>query len=532
MTAQVVSKLAQFLRTGLKEGATIAGERIEREALRAGVKPEELQFAKLPIDPNKRYTQAELSTLNRERDDIIGDFVQAPRGAGISDGPARYPSIVLGRVEGSPNYRERVTQFSKSSDIKDARATKEKIAEYWKKYNAAPQEEKEAIRKEAYSKGIPTYGFTAPTVDDAIAMFDDDVMAGRYMSAHFEGAPNYLMHTRYTDDALQGKSTRLLMEIQSDLHQGERVGDVVGLDASPWKSSWLRKGIERELVDAHNKGIEQVAIPISPGVTLTPAARELFEKARTAYAESSEQLDELAKWHAKQTVLKAIMHSDNATKSYVLGTAKEAGIQLDPDLPLDALLEQVRNASHSLSKEAEEVYELYRHKRKAYDDIQSQLRKESPELAHKLDNSDAADPDFDAPIEEWARPAGPGELRRLMRGEGVQKWYETEVRDTAKKIAKATGSEFEEVVDDGVKYAVIRPTKDFNVTLYSSPVAAYFGVRTALDNGYSEEEIRAYAKDKGIDADKALSAAAKIEAARKAGYSEDEIKAYLAKQEL
>lgn len=106
------------------------------------------------------------------------------------------------------------------------------------------------------------------------------------------------------------------------------------------------------------------------------------------------------------------------------------------------------------------------------------------------------------------------------------------MRDTAKKIAKATGSEFEEVVDDGVKYAVIRPTKDFTVTLYSSPVAAYFGVRTALDNGYSEEEIRAYAKDKGIDADKAISAAAKIEAARKAGYSEEEIKAYLAKQEL
>lgn len=527
MTAQIVSKLSQFLRTGLKEGATIAGERIEREALRAGVKPEELRFAKLPIDPNKRYTLQELAELDKQRADEFYYNMLVPHSSEDeviqeASGLTTYSDYSLDKLAGHQNYRERVTSFQSL----DEPTPLDNVEKYWSdlRYARANQdwEEVERIKSAAAAEGIPGYALEAGDSTLAKELAGDEFMQkGRYASPHFEGTANYLLHSRYADDALQGKSTRMLMEVQSDLHQYARVGRS-NTPESPWKESWLRKGIERELVDAHNKGVEQVAIPISEtGVELTPAARELFEKTRTAYAESSKQFEEVDKLRAKQSKLKAVVHSDNATNGDLLAAAEEAGVPLDPDLPMDALLRQARRASHNLFKDTEEAYEVYRSKLKAYHEVLPLLRKENPALAHELHNSVPTNPDFYAPVDEWAQWTKSGKLVPLARGEGVQKWYETEVRDTAKKIAKATGSEFEEVVDDGVKFAVIRPTKDFTVPLYSSPVAAYFGVRTALDKGYSEEEIRAYAKDKGIDADKAISAAAKIEAARKAGYSED-----------
>lgn len=540
MTAQIVSKLSQFLKTGLKEGTTIAGERFEKEAIRAGVKPEELDFAKLPVDPNKRYTQAELSSLNRERDDLFSESLATPREAvawrlGEASGGVKlvqYPDYVLDRVHGSPNYRERITKFSKHSDEEALEYKTEELIANWKAYKAASTREEQVAISNKTDSQFKFLLQDAESEDDIRWAVQDTYPGGRFASNHFDGVPNYLMHTRYADDVFQGEPARVLMEIQSDLHQGERLGDVIGLDASPWKNSWLRKGIERELVDAHNKGLKKVAIPISEtGVTLTPAARELFEKTRTAYAESSKQFEEVDKLRAKQSKLKAVVHSDNATKSYVLNAAEEAGVQLDPNLPLDALLKQARRASYNLFKETEEAYEVYRSKLKAYHEVMPLLRKENPALAHELHNSVPTNPDFYASVDEWAEWTKSGKLIPLKRGDGVQTWYETEVRDTAKKIAKATGSEFEEVVDDGVKYAVIRPKGDFNVSLYSSPVAAYFGMRVALDEGqHSEEELQAFAAEQGYDYDEIKRGAELIAEARKEGHSDEEIKGFLDSQ--
>lgn len=477
MTAQIVSKLSQFLKTGLKEGATIAGERFEKEAIRAGVKAEELDFAKLPVDPNKRYTQSELSALDRERDDVFSESLATPHEAAnwrlgeVSGGVkfVQYPDYVLDRVHGSPNYRERVTQFSKSSDLAASQAKKERIIAYWKKYNAAPVEERRAIAEEARTAGVPLHWLSSAlsSEDSVRAALNNVYRSGRYTSDHFSGVPNYLMHTRYTDDSLQGKPTRLLMEIQSDLHQGERVGDVIGLDASPWKNSWLRKGIERELVDAHNKGLEQVAIPISgkSEPTWTAKANQLLEDGKS--------------WSEKA----------------------DAALQADDMDAMDLAAAEVDKLALALARELELPL--------------------TPEVltgvAHGFADAD--------PIGMIS--AHGSKLNSLARGEGVQKWYETEVLNTAKKIAKATGSEFEEVIDDGVKYAVIRPKGNFNVSLYSSPVAAYFGVRAALDEGYSEEEVQAFATEQGYDYEEAKRGAEMIKQARADGYSDEDIKQFL-----
>lgn len=461
MTAQIVSKLSQFLKTGLKEGATIAGERLEKEALRAGVKAEELDFAKLPVDPNKRYTQSELSALDSQRDDIIGDRLLAPGAAGKADGLVEYPYTVLSRVDGSPNYRERVTQFSKRSEANALEDKAQSLIADWKAYKAASTHEERAAIANKTDSQFKFLLQEAESEDDIRWAVKDTYPGGRYASDHFAAVPNYLMHTRYTDDALQGKSTRLLMEIQSDLHQGERVGDVVGLDASPWKNSWLRKGIERELVDAHNKGVEQVAIPISPVGTSVSIPSQAYEKA------------------------------DMVSRLYSDAYQGKPGARERFDKALNELADFVGFEG--------QIREQFIAKAQ-YDDTSMVLR--------SFADSTSA----------------------LMRGEGVQKWYETEVLNTAKKIAKATGSEFEEVVDGGVKYAVIRPKGNFNVSLYSSPVAAYFGVRAALDEGYSEEEVQAFAAEQGYDYEDAKRGAEMIKQARADGYSDEEIKGFLDSQ--
>lgn len=472
MTAQIVSKLSQFLKTGLKEGATVAGERLEKEALRAGVKAEELDFAKLPVDPNKRYTQSELSALNRERDDMFSNTELSWLGLTsrnqVQPGSAQYPDIVLNKFHGSPNYRERITRFSKHSDEEALERKTHELTANWKAYKAAgTQEERVAISNKTDSQ----FKFLlreAESEDDIRWAVQDSNQGGRYMSEHFDGTPNYLMHTRYTDDALQGKSTRVLMEIQSDLHQQARTSDVMAdwaeANPSPWKSSWLRKGIERELVDAHNKGIEQVAIPISPVV------REVTPEVKALGAELQARI---AEWQ-------------DATRSIPE--------RLKAEVEVGDLTDRIATALKLTDEQA------------AY--LQDALYSGRTDFGRIMGNLT-------------------GKLDPLKRGEGVQKWYETEVRDTAKKIAKATGSEFEEVVDDGVKYAVIRPKGDFTVTLYSSPVAAYFGVRMALDEGYSEEEVQAFAAEQGYDYEEAKRGAEMIKQARADGYSDEEIKQFL-----
>jgi len=165
-----------------------------------------------------------------------------------------------------------------------------------------------------------------------------------YLSPHFSN-PNYLAHTRVYDDRLNGLRSRILQEIQSDLHQDakkiggyfedgatktqslsdieyylkelrnkyetqEETAKLVGhqnffsdhlwieefgkskmsekdiktanalfkakkdlrnlqaeyVDKGPLSDNWLKKGIERELVDAINDGMEQLSIPIKgPG---------------------------------------------------------------------------------------------------------------------------------------------------------------------------------------------------------------------------------------------------------------------------
>ncbi len=67
-------------------------------------------------------------------------------------------------------------------------------------------------------------GVGNPTYKENIYTFkqSDQEAETRYSSNHFSEVPNYLMHTRTFDTDLNGAPTRVLQEIQSDLHQTGR----------------------------------------------------------------------------------------------------------------------------------------------------------------------------------------------------------------------------------------------------------------------------------------------------------------------
>ena len=70
-----------------------------------------------------------------------------------------------------------------------------------------------------------TGGKDNPTYREKVLKFrrmDDFAADSRYTSSHFPEEENYLMHTRVYDETLEGTETRVVAEIQSDLHQAGR----------------------------------------------------------------------------------------------------------------------------------------------------------------------------------------------------------------------------------------------------------------------------------------------------------------------
>lgn len=94
-------------------------------------------------------------------------------------------------------------------------------------------------------------GVGNPTYKENIYTFksNDQAEETRYTSSHFYDVPNYLMHTRTFDTDFDGVDTRVLQEIQSDLHQ---TGRQEGYEGAPKKL--------KELTSEQKQAVELAAI--------------------------------------------------------------------------------------------------------------------------------------------------------------------------------------------------------------------------------------------------------------------------------
>lgn len=449
----------------LPEDFAIKGASAENYLLKQGVKPEELKFAKLGL-PADKVTKADLVKAEQQRGGSIESFT------GFGD----YKYVTLRGEKENPSYKEVVYTFN-------PRQVEENKYLDGSELNIAKLEKGELSLAETKAS-------------NAKLAADLDNAPQGYESTHFPGLPNYLMHARTIDkDIGDGANTRVILEIQSDLHQeGRQVG---------YNQPSISDRDFTIIDEAYYGGDDAIA----------------------------EQVAKKYGWDGQQDVMEFV-------EGFNIGTAI-------PTAPLE----------------------------------KNWLRKGMEfELARALNDG----------AEQVAIPLTGQSVSTLQRGEGVQKWYETTVKQTAEKLAKATGgsaevfksgssvelnqvkeslnltlADYKEALDKGyinkeaydkgiadtkVSYAqrikelqgrldkdadsfiVIKPGPKRDFTLYSSGAAGAFVVAGAVQDGFSEEEIASILKEQGYAEDEvqtALSNGRKAAEAKAEGFTDAEIEEVL-----
>lgn len=292
----------------LPEDFAMKSESIPNMLVKRGVKAEELKFAKLGIQEGKVTKQ---------------DLVQAEAGRQdqwevTEPDYKRYDYVTLRGQEDNPTYTERVYKWAASPEQALDNKAYGNVGELADIASTPEGAAAEAQLRQAYTDIV---GDQADPDTDIYTMqntIQDSTQPG-YVSSHFDFDPGYLMHARTIDQDLgDGKKTRTILELQSDLHQQGRqygyasnidknavrrvqylVDDAMSeeddklldeaeslakelgwdptvhdlpdwLDASskggipkaPLESNWLRKLMEYEVARGLQDGAEQIAIPL------------------------------------------------------------------------------------------------------------------------------------------------------------------------------------------------------------------------------------------------------------------------------
>lgn len=445
----------------LPEDFAIKSSSAENYLLKQGVKQEELKFAKLGL-PEGKVTKADFVAAEKNRGGTISSKVSTKNA---------YDYVTLRGEEHNPTYKEVIYRFNPAEKEENAMDAAFKAAA-----NSAPSSPAQQA------------------VADAVKDFEGAPEG--FKSGHFPEIPDYLMHARTIDKDLgDGKNTRVLLEIQSDLHQeGRQVGynqpsisdeDFTAIDEAyyggydaeaeeiakkygwdgeqdvmefvegfnigpvipnaPFEKNWLRKGMEYELARALNDGAEQVAIPIS-GQSVSTLHRG----------------EGVQKWYettVKQTAEKLAKATGGTAEMFKTGSSVE------------------------LNK-----------------------AKESLQLAL----ADAKE--------------------SLEKGFVDQQFYDKYVADAKASYADHI-KRLESTIDkDADSYIVIKPGPKRDFTLYSSGAAGAFVVAGAIQDGFKEEEIAEILKEQGYADDEiqtALSNGKKAAEAKAAGFTDEEIEEVL-----
>jgi hypothetical protein len=392
-------------------------------------------------------------------------------------------------------------------------------------------------------------GANNPTYRERIYTFNDKYAKEfiRYFTEHFVDTPNYLMHTRVYDDTLDDVQTRVVQEIQSDLHQAGRQhgysdkprdlpglqkdlddyvkahstgdddlldsavsrldargvdedllpdGDYIGAEevyqlamktptppTSPHEKTWLRKGLERELAATVEEGRAQMAVPISGGLGPLQRADGVQKWYETTVLDT---MRKLAKSQGMDFELKTMPgHGTVAKGSNITGPGNE-------------IIEMLDGVTRGVAYSADEVRGVIA------DALPSYTRDELGDQARLV-------------------------LMNIMNG--TARWAPGEARDA---FVKAT----QEATAADVTYAIIKPKpggKTPSFSLYASPAAATMTAYLAYKEGYSQEDVVSQLTEQGYEADELqaiLADVQKVDTLKREGYTNDEIKELLESQEV
>jgi len=334
MLKPIVKSLLKENIDKLPEGSTYASEAVAPMLVKKGVKQEELDYAAMNL-PEGRVSKEQLQAAEAGRSDFW--TVKEPN--------PQYARVAPEGMANNPTYRERVYQLSTAGD---------------------PSQ-----------------------FSDAGAL-----IASRFTaSAHFPSVPNYLMHARGVDDTFEGFESRIVYEIQSDLHQA---------------ASQTAKEHKKVTGEAHpTRGYESF---------------DLGDR-RESIKAVIEEFD---------AGIATVSRTDDRGQNDLVDTFQENLVELFPD-------------------KEEEIYNMDVWPGMTTDDIAGILElgnvPKSPLEKQWLRKG--LEQELVLAMEEGRTQlvipiAGVG-TKQLHRSKGVQKWYETQVVNTMKKLAKQTGSHFEMV---------------------------------------------------------------------------------------
>lgn len=503
----------------LPEDFAMKSESIPNMLVKQGVKPEELKFAKLGI-PEGKVTKQDLVQAEAGRQDRWSVHELSPKGAE----DARFEYVTLRGEESNPTYAERVYKWQ-TPQQQSAPTDVSSVDIALSRYNLSGDEAYLAqAEDEAIKLGWDPNAYEG-TVEDWLKILP--AQRG-YTSNHFPDTPGYLMHARTIDQDLgDGKKTRTILELQSDLHQqgrqyGYKTADVdpndmytmrmllnsydrnpngyflnqageiaqkygwdpeggqslkafvhqqSGAPKAPLESNWLRKLMEFEVARGIEDGADQIAIPLKGPAT-----------------ESLARGSGVSKWY------------DTVVKSTAEKLAKQTGGTAE--------LISTSKGSRVFTEEQRRVAAVH------------------------LREIDAAGDDWETGLYDDAVHNADMYLREL----GVDPFSFDSTAEALEAVSKKGELP---VTPTEAEYIVIKPgekarTEGFKLYASGGASVAALTVANALNQGVGEDDISTVLKEQGYsDAEiqKALDKGKKAQLALSQGVAEEDIRTVLDEQE-
>lgn len=276
------------------------------------------------------------------------------------------------------------------------------------------------------------YGWVAPKTKPANASYKEKIVTfgqdDRYASGHWpEGPGNYLLHTRSQNDYVGGNRSRLVMEVQSDLHQqGRKQG-----------YSTIQPEDVDSLTDLHFKILEEARGEES---SLYSAMRRIAN--HNVRASDEELMKKFSLEEPKQYKRMLELTGGDSTAYYRIMTDFSRKAQANSEAEYNAAARKYAKelSAFGIDASKEAVNQALMEAGKI---PKSPWEKTWLKKGLELELGDAVSQGLD----NITVPIGKEAAKGLQRGAGVQKWYEANVVDTMRKIAKQQGATFE-LVDE------------------------------------------------------------------------------------
>tara|TARA_R110000851_G_scaffold14313_5_gene48504 strand:+ start:15110 stop:19105 length:3996 start_codon:yes stop_codon:yes gene_type:complete len=206
--------IGSVLKAGIKalpDDMKVPAQSVPNLLKKQGVKDEELQFSGVKLPTEGKVSKADLANMESERLDIFNvEEVNAYKWVNLKPG------------RNNPTYKEKVTTYSEKG-AKPVTLSKEEAQDLIARAHAGDKTATdEFFAKFPDAEEVHRVGLAGYTSEELVETLGANASGSRYTSSHFADVPNYLMHSRIYDDTMDGVPTRVITEIQSDLHQAGR----------------------------------------------------------------------------------------------------------------------------------------------------------------------------------------------------------------------------------------------------------------------------------------------------------------------